>query len=124
MIAKLEKKLDKIFSEYIRRKNAVNGLVRCCTCGKQMDWKSAHTGHFMSRRYKSTRYDEKNVDVQCPGCNTFNQGRQFEFGQFLDQKYGKGTARSMLRKSKMLCKRNRYDLEVLIEKYKNKLKEL
>ena len=124
-LSTLEKKLDKIFSEYVRRKNADHiGLVRCCTCNKIDHWKNMHLGHFMSRRYKSTRLHENNVDVQCPGCNTFNQGRQFEMAKHLDEKHGHGTADLMLQMSKMICKRDRYDLEVLIEEYKTKLKYL
>ena len=35
----LEKKLDAVFSEYIRRKYAdKNGIVSCYTCGKKKFW--------------------------------------------------------------------------------------
>ncbi len=124
-LSTLIRKLDTIFSQFVRQRDATeNGIVKCCTCGHPMRWQTAHNGHFMSRRYQSTRYDEKNTGVQCPGCNTFNQGKQYEFAIYLDKRYGKGTADNMLMKSKMLCKRDRYDLECLIEEYKNKLKKV
>ena len=35
----LIKKLDTIFSIYIRRKNSVNEIAKCITCGKKDHWK-------------------------------------------------------------------------------------
>lgn len=113
-------KADKAFSDYVRQRDAdQNGNVICCTCGTRHHWKLMDNGHFMSRRYEATRFDEKNTGPQCKSCNIYNQGRQFEFSKYLDQKYGYGTSDQMLMKSKMLCKRNRYDYEMLIEHYKN-----
>ena len=123
-IKTLTKKLDKIFSEYVRRRDSKDGIVRCCTCGEHHHWKQIQCGHFISRRYMSTRFDEKNTGPQCAACNMFNQGRQFEMGIYLNDRWGDGTAQKMFEKSKMLCKRDRYDLECLISEYKQKLNEL
>ena len=39
-ISKLKKKLDKVFSEYIRRRNADHlGFITCFTCGVKRHWK-------------------------------------------------------------------------------------
>ena len=43
------KKLDAIFSIYIRRRYAKDDIAECVTCGKQDHWKSLQAGHFMSR---------------------------------------------------------------------------
>jgi len=62
----LKAKLDKVFSIYIRKKHANHqGYVKCVTCGKTLHWEGAHAGHFQSRRYLSTRWDEQNVAPQC-----------------------------------------------------------
>jgi len=66
-------KLDTVFSQYIRRKDAINEIATCVTCNKKDHYKKLQCGHFMSRRHYSTRWDENNVGVQCYGCNITNQ---------------------------------------------------
>lgn len=123
---KLEEKLWEIFSQFIRRRDSdENGIGKCVTCGYVEHWKYMDAGHFISRKHKSTKFDEKNNNIQCKGCNgPYGSGRQFEHSKYIDNKYGAGTADSLLLKSRMTCKRNRYDYECLIEEYKNKLKQL
>ena len=124
-IQKLDKQLWDIFSLYTRQRYANSyGVVKCFTCSKIDHWKNFDAGHFITRAKASTKFDELNVMPQCKSCNIFGQGKQFEFGLELDRIYGAGTAESLLFKSKMLCKRDRYDYENLIEVYKNKLKDL
>ena len=52
----LIKKLDAIFSIYIRRRYAINDIAECFTCGKKMHWKDAQCGHHCKRQYMSTRF--------------------------------------------------------------------
>ena len=119
----LKKEADRLFSLLVRQSNAKDGIVRCCTCGKVMNWRQSHCGHFMSRRHLSTRFSEKNTAPQCNYCNTFDQGKQFEFGLYLDNKYGKGTAQEMLIRSKMSIKISEVEYRERIKYYKEKLKE-
>ncbi len=124
-ISKLKKKLDALFSQYIRRRNADHlGRVKCFTCGVDKHWKEQQAGHFQSRSHHSTRWDEVNVQVQCVKCNMFRQGEQYKFGMYLDQKYGEGTAEELEIRSKTIVKLNRTDYEEAIERYKQKIKEL
>jgi len=117
-------KADKYFSLYVRQRDAVNGIVKCCTCGQWHHWKQMDAGHFMSRRYEATRFDEMNTGPQCRADNRYNQGRQFEMSKYLDKKYGFGTASKMEMKSKMFCKRDRFDYEHIADTFKNKLTSL
>ena len=72
---KLRDKLDEVFSKYIRLKHSDNnGYCRCISCGKIVFWKQIQNGHYMSRRYLSTRFAEDNCRPQCVACNIFNQG--------------------------------------------------
>jgi hypothetical protein len=87
-------------------------------------WKSMHCGHFMSRRYESTRYDEKNVAPQCVSCNTFHQGRQYRFGRWIDETYGQGTAERLEVKSKIPCKRTQADYEYIAGEYARKIGQI
>jgi hypothetical protein len=79
----LVKKLDSVFSIYIRRRFAVNDIAKCVTCGKEDNWKSLQCGHFMSRKHLSTRWNEDNCQVQCAGCNVFRYGEQYKFSLYL-----------------------------------------
>ena len=95
--SKIVKKLDAIFSQYIRLKDADhNGDVTCFTCGKVSHYKKGmQCGHFQSRKHYATRWLEKNVAVQCVGCNMFKAGEQYKFSLALDSKYGEGTSEEL-----------------------------
>lgn len=70
-----KKKLDEVFSKYIRLKYSdERGYCRCISCGKVHFWKQIQNGHYMSRRHLSTRWSEDNCRPQCVACNIFNQG--------------------------------------------------
>jgi hypothetical protein len=113
-------KADKWFSLYIRTRDSVNGIAKCCTCGRYVS--EFDCGHFLSRRFEATRYDERNAHAQCLKCNRFENGNQFAHGEFIDQKYGKGTSQSLLMKSRMVCKRTQQDYEFIAQEFKSKMK--
>ena len=113
----LVKNLDAVFSQYIRRKDAVNEIAECVTCGKKDHYKKLQCGHFMSRRHYSTRWEINNVSVQCYGCNITNQGQQFLFAKYL----GLEVAEQMVTKSKQVVKFTDSDLQDMIDYYKEKL---
>jgi|TARA_R100000455_G_C6259374_1_gene114899 hypothetical protein len=120
--SKLVKKADAVFSEYIRRRFADrNGITECCTCGKKDHWKKLQCGHFQSRRFYSTRWDEQNCAVQCSGCNVFKYGEQYKFSIYIDQKYGPGTSEGLLKKANKIYKLSNYDIQEIIEYYKAEL---
>jgi hypothetical protein len=122
--SKLIKKLDKVFSLYIRLRFAKNEIAQCFTCGKKDHYKRLQCGHFQSRKYYSTRYDEINCQVQCAGCNVFRYGEQFIFGKNLDLEYGSGCSESLYYKAKQIKKYTTTDIEELINKYNSLIKEL
>lgn len=70
-----QKKLDEVFSQYIRLKfSDARGYCKCISCGKVHFWKDIQNGHYMSRRHLATRWSEDNCRPQCVACNIFNQG--------------------------------------------------
>jgi len=111
-------KADKYFAEYIRKRDYHNSCITCGAYGKK------DCGHFISRRFESVRFDEKNAHGQCLKCNRYLYGNQFEHGQHIDNLYGVGTAEQLLFKSKQFCKRSAFDYEYLALHYKNKIDEL
>tara|TARA_R110002020_G_scaffold212120_1_gene418537 strand:+ start:2761 stop:3168 length:408 start_codon:yes stop_codon:yes gene_type:complete len=118
-IPKLKKKLDQIFSLYIRLKNSNDfGVATCFTCGKLDSYKRLQNGHFQSRKFLATRFDEENCQVQCSGCNIFRYGEQYKFAVNLNAKYGEGTAEELQRKARQTIKISRTDYEDYIGYYK------
>ena len=61
--------LDKLFSEFIRRRAMVrvHGCERCLT-GK-VSHMQLQCSHFHGRRKRSVRWDEDNAVGLCPGCH-------------------------------------------------------
>lgn len=122
---KLVEKLDTIFSLYIRlRDSDSNGICRCITSGEFGHYTDMDAGHFITRDNMATRWEEKNVNAQGRKDNRFLSGKQFEHGQAIDRKYGVGTAEFLLHKSKFECKFQDFELEAMINYYKNEVKEL
>lgn len=113
----LVKKLDTVFSEYIRRRYAKNDIAECVTCGKKDHWKKLQAGHFMSRKHYSTRWDERNVEVQCNACNVFRYGEQYKFSLYL----GEELSDELYLKSHQTVKFSNVDLQEMIDVYKEKL---
>ena len=110
-------KLDKVFSEYIRRRYAKKDIATCVTCGKKDHWKKLQAGHFMSRKHYATRWDEQNVEVQCSACNVFRYGEQYLFAKYL----GAEKADMLLAKSRETVKFPDWEIQEMIELYKTKI---
>jgi len=121
-ISKLKKDLDKVFSLYIRLRYASkDGIVKCFTCDKTAHYKKMHAGHFMSRKHHATRWNEDNVQVQCPKCNLFGQGEQYAFGKLLDIRIAEGKAEELQELSRTTVKYMRFEYEDMIKYYKEKV---
>lgn len=119
--SKLVKKLDVVFSQWVRMSNADHkGFCKCVTCGRSYHWKQIQAGHFMSRKHYSTRWDEDNVKPQCKACNVFNQGEQYKYSIHLGQELSE----SLLSKSRQIQKFTTADIEYLIELYSDRLKKI
>ena len=122
---KLIARLDKVFSQWIRQKDADHrGYVECWTCGKVLPWSRVDAGHFQSRAKFSTRWDEMNVKPQCKSCNGFRSGEQFKFARKLDAVYGEGTAEEIERISNQTRKFSVEELEALVDVYNRRLRKL
>ena len=121
-----KKRADRLFSLWIRQRDAVDGICRCVTCGTPHAWRSIHCGHFMSRRHESTRYLEVNAHAQCIHCNTYDQGRQFEHGQEIDKSYKRDnssiSADMLVVHSKRACKRGWFDYKMIGDELLERLK--
>ena len=123
-VAKLKKEADKWFSRYIRQRDTDHtGYGECITCGRSYHWKEAQAGHFVSRKTNKLRYDERNVNLQCVGCNMFKSGEQYIYGKEIDQKYGDGIAEELMSQRNDTHKFTITELEEIIKYSKDNLKE-
>lgn len=121
---KLVKKLDKIFSKWVRFKDAKKGYVKCITCGKIEPPEDCDAGHYISREVKALRWDERNVHPQCRQCNRFKEGRKDEYALALQRLYGKDILEELNKEKWMPFRLDSLVLQEMIKDYKNKLKNL
>ena len=117
-------KLDTVFSQYIRRKDAIDEIATCVTCGKKDHWSKLQNGHWASRRHYNTRWDEQNCNVQCAGCNVFRAGEIYLYTKYLCSQYGENFPEELYIKSQKIVKFADVDLIEMIEYYNNKVNEL
>lgn len=86
---KLKKKLDSIFSQYIRlRDSNEQGYFNCITCGKSVKWQEGHNCHYRTRNKLSLRYNEQNCNSGCISCNLFDRDHLGKYAVALMWKYG------------------------------------
>ncbi len=123
-IAQLKRKLDEVFSLFIRAKDSVNGYNRCITCGVRKLIKELHCGHFISRTHLSLRWDERNCWPQCPACNLFHEGEKPTYALRLIEKYGHKAFKDLVKRGNEVKQWRVKELEAMIEEYKTKLKNL
>lgn len=122
-VRKLIQRLDTIFSIYIRRKYAdKNGYVSCFTCGIRKHWKEMQNSHYISRSYKSLRFDERNCHPACVGCNVFKHGAMDVYALKLQAQYGDSILYNLQHEKHKIKQFTVKELEELIELYTKKTK--
>lgn len=117
-----KRELDRVFSIFIRQSYAVNGYCSCYTCGKEGEIREMQNGHFIPRDYMSTRWDEANCRVQCPGCNVFKSGNYTEYSYRLLKEIGEKGMDELMQKKRLIKQWTIKELEEMIAKYKELIK--
>lgn len=120
------KKLDTVFSQYIRLKYSDNnGYCRCISCGRLHYWKDIQNGHYMSRRYMATRFSENNCRPQCVACNIYNQGNAQMYRRGLISQIGENNVDIIEMQARTGIKKySDFELEVLIKHYQKEIENL
>jgi hypothetical protein len=120
-----DKKLWKVFSEYIRlRDSNEEGFGKCFTCNRVIHYRKGDCGHGIGRQHLGTKYDERNNHLQCKPCNGFDGGRREAYKEEMNKRYGPNTWELMDLKSRQVSKMGQFEIDALTEYYKNKIKEL
>lgn len=130
-VSSLKKKAWRLFSLYIRQRDATSeGYVRCVSCGVMKHWKQGDAGHFIDGRRNSILFDPRNCHFQCKGCNgNLRDGNisrnqkdiKNAYFRFMKQKYGLKVIRELERKNKEHKQFSVNELEGLIGELKEKL---
>ena len=119
------KRLDKVFSSYIRlRDSDDNGIVRCFCCGKVDHYKTMDCSHFVNRKHLSLRFNEINCQTTCRACNRFDEGNLPAFAINLQNKFGNDIIQKLLISKNNYTKLSQFDIDTLEKYYKMKIKEL
>lgn len=85
----LVRKLDKVFSAYIRLRDAMpNGCFRCISCGQIKRFEQGDCGHYHSRVHMSTRWEPDNCHMECRSCNRVSADHLIGYRRGLVEKVG------------------------------------
>lgn len=117
-ISRLKREADRLFSLYIRAKYP----KECYTC--RAKGKTLQCGHFISRSYLATRWNESNARPQCTGCNIWGRGKPLDFEERLKEEIGDVAVEELKVSRKKLIKPTRAFYELLIAGLKEKLTNL
>lgn len=116
-VSKLKKKLDAIFSQYIRARDKHT----CYTCGLVMEPKKSQNGHFIPRQYLALRWSEINCHAQCYADNMLYNGQPGAYAIRLEKDYGEGIVAWLESQRKVICKLKPDWYEEQIKIYQDKL---
>lgn len=121
---KLVKKLDSIFSQYIRLVSAdKNGICTCITCGERMHRKNIQNWHYLTRWNYKYRRSEENCYSQCYVCNVLKNWNYKEYTLAMIRKHWQLKVEQMIN-DKELVKVSTPRIEEQIEHYTKIVKHL
>ena len=118
------------FNEFIRERDSAGGShFKCISCGQIKEVKYMDAGHYYNvGHHDGLRYDEDNVHGQCSHCNRFLHGNLIEYGQNLPDRIGLTRFEALKHRAAYYKahghKFTRTEVTEIIEKYKQKIKEL
>lgn len=119
----LQQRLDQVFSEYIRLRDAnENGFCKCVTCGSMWRWQALQNGHYIDRRHIGARYDERNCNSQCSSCNIGLRGNLDKYKRAIISSYGVAVLEELESAKRSFEKWTVADYEEKIAYYREKVK--
>ncbi len=107
----LIREADRVHSAYIR------GLSEYCyTCNRKVE--GLQNGHFMSRRFIKTRWNNINCHPQCNECNVEKGGNLKVYEQKLRQQYGDDNIDALKHFARSGGKVTNVEIQLVIDKYR------
>lgn len=108
----------KQFSLFIRLRDCgPDGYGQCCTCPRRAHYSTMDAGHWITRAKESTLFDERNVSLQCKGCNRFQGGKPLEHEQHIIRKHGSAAPGDLKDKAVKECRRTLFDYQTIEKNY-------
>lgn len=97
------------FSKYIRLRDCLRTtgnpeVFKCCSCGSLTHFSKGDAGHFISRSYTTTKFDDRNVYAQCQKCNRFQQGCWDKMYEHIEKLHGKTVIDELMAKKNEIAK--------------------
>lgn len=123
-ITSAKRRARSAFSEYIRKRDTKDGWGNCITCGANKPYEELDAGHFRKATGSLTLFDERNVQAQCIRCNRFEDGRQYDHGKELEKRLGVEPVEELTFLSRQTHHFTIEELEEIVQKYRQKVKEL
>lgn len=124
-LSALRDKLDGLLSRLVRLSAAdSNGYAQCVACGKYAHWTEMDAGHFVGRRSLATRFDLRNVNVECRACNRFSPDHLIGYTIWMQEQHGDMVIAELWAKKHQPVKYTRADYEQLIDDMAGKLAAL
>lgn len=124
-LRKTKETLVRVFNQWVRLKETDEyGAGRCFSCRRVVGGDQAQAGHFVRCGKEATRFDERNVHVQCQDCNIIKGGNREMYAKALNLSYGPGTALELQTKGEVIHLWTIEDLKALLRQYRAKVKAL
>jgi predicted transcriptional regulator with HTH domain len=119
-VQSLTKKAQRYFNAYIRERDK-NKL--CVSCDKPLGSKY-DAGHYFSTSHKNVTFNENNVHGQCVACNQHKHGNLLNYQIGIEKRIGGEKLIKLHEEAHKVRKYTREELKQIIEKYKQKKKDL
>jgi hypothetical protein len=121
----LIKKAEKAFNFFIRERDREGDYFKCPTCRrtKKIENGNYHACHFFpAGQYAWHRFNEDNVFGGCLQCNYFKHGAGYNYSDYVRKRIGEEKYNRLIELNqhykRVGFKWDRYELILLIEKYK------
>lgn len=124
-IKTLKRKLDDVFSQYIRlRDSDEHGLITCYCCGKKIPIKESQNMHFIPRQHMSLRFSEINCHAGCIRCNYFLNGNIELYTLHMKKEYGNDIVERLTISRNQTSKISEFEYKSMIDHYKKEIEKL
>lgn len=123
----LVKKLDTVFSKFIRLRDTKQWNFkygRCISCGRVLPFDKLQCGHYHSRTHMNTRFDERNCNAECVSCNIFSADHLIGYRENLIKKIGEREVELLNVRAHQSKNYTCSELEILIKYYEQEVKKL
>ena len=102
----LERQLDAVVREIVLKRDG-----RCVVCGKTTN---LQCGHLITRTKRGVRWDLKNCNVQCAGCNFCHEHNPHPYTHWFIQRYGLPEYENLFARSEAIGKFTLDELETML----------